>query len=1152
MEINNNLYPYYRDIKYENFKQFNEDITAERNSIYSRNFDLLKETTAVVDINAIGSIPEGRFSAFIDEVEFECLFVRKKQNKLYVVFSGSRELTDKLPIFKRWTYSSFFDGSTLNIADPMYRQFDKLHLGWYYGTKDNNYLDKLIALISAVASHLEISNENIVFFSSSGGGYAALYCASKMEGTYCAVINPQINLSKYFYCKEFCEITHNDLFGSDEFGRNDIPSLMMNAKNTGFLLIENCRAIEDMTQVEDLCKRFDYTFKFGLQNITQNILLWVYDAEARPFHSAQDYPELFFTIRSILSNFSNAAENEELYAYFSELWHERFNLIEKINTAERNKKEAVVELFSNEYSKSSFSERNLIQTENAETGFYINVYDKFKGDSVYCLQLENICSPDNSSEEFTVYIKNGSKNEPAYIKHLKTSIGNASLYFKTSEKADGLELRIYSGNVYKNNANSKIAIGKIRLAEIECVQIKEELTVEKTSSHTYPESEYLYIRGYVITESKDGRPSAVNPNWKELVFGENEEYTVFYDGRNQTVKFNAANSKTWVMLLGSFMDTEQANDNISDIAEELVKRLDISMDSFWDYVDILNGRHIIVYGKDGEVNLFTDATGMRSTYYCTEKMLIASHYGLIGDIFPCSNHPFYDEYRAYFKENMGCYSLPGNITPLKEVKILIPNHYVSLLDGHTITRFYPRKPVENRSIEEVCDYIAASIKRQYEKLVEKHDVIHSMTAGCDSRISLAAAKNVKDKITLFTYHNENPNMSNHEHRDREINYLCAKNIAEHENIKHLEIILKGKRPDDMVSVMNKNHYHPHNKFIEDMRAGYDFTPNTIHLRSNNIELCRNRSHSQVFVDSDEPAHKFARWANYKGDILDKAISYFQDFVDENDIYVYKKFNFDWGNPYVIEVQAALWISASVLVDNDMLCDTYMLFNVRKILDMAQSLPTYWREQNVIYRELLKRLYPSLLDYNMPNNTIINYDMIDKEFSGCKNFKDAVFTSGNLSDKSREVPYYAQTRDFGSNYGFSQTRISKDDFIRVDFTYAIEKDLPYYFEFNIFTVWQSYSRFGELKYDVLIDDKPIYAAYCNEFNDRVNNIMYCFRARYTGKCRISIRLVAVKDVPDGNYNGIIDIKSVTLRREWMKKFSETPVVISSKDNYLKLQ
>lgn len=1148
MEINNNFYPYYRDIQYQSFEQFNGDITAERSKIFSRNFELLKESNKVINVNNLVSLPEGRFSAIVDDTELECLFVRKEQKKLYIVFSGSRELTDSLPIFKRWTYSSFFDGSSLYIADPMYRKFDKLKLGWYYGTKDDNYLDKLVTLILAAAANLKIDNENIVFFSSSGGGYAALYCASKIDGSYCVAINPQINLSKYFYSKEFCALTQNDLLRNDKFGRNDIPSLMKAADNTRFLLIENCRAIEDMIQVDYLCEKFNYSFHFGIQNITSNVLMWVYDAESQPYHGAQDYPELFFAIKSILDNFDNAAENNELYVYFSELLHERSKLVDKINTNNRLQKESVIELF--DYNNSF--KNTVAQYENVEIGFYLNIFDKFEANRIYLLQLDNICSPDNSVDEITVFLKSELDNNPLYIKHIKTNAGNCSLYFHTGEATEGIELRIYAGNVYKKNDNCKIVIDNIKLLAYEHIQIKECNSVKYECPHNYPESEYLYIRGYVILESREGRPAVVNPNWKALSFGENNEYTVFYDIKNEALKYHSEVKNTWVMLLGTFMDTEKAVDSISDIAKELIRRLDISMDSFWDYVDILNGRHIIVYGKNGQVNLFTDATAARSTYYCTTKKVIASHYGLIGDIAPCTEHPFYKDYRQFFKENPACYSLPGNITPLNEVKILIPNHYVSLTDGHTVTRFYPRKPVDTLSVDEVCDYIAASIKRQYEKVAEKHDIIHSMTAGFDSRISLAAAKNVKDKITMFTYHNENPNMSNHEQMDREINYLCARNIAEHENIKHLGVIIQGVYPDDMVSVMNKNHYHPHNRLIEEMHTSYDFTPNTIHIRSLIIEICRNRSHTQAFVDSDDPAQKFARWVNYKGEIFEKAVSYFQEFVKEEDIDIYKKFNFDYGYAYRFEVQTPLWQNASVLVDNDMLCDTYLLFNVRKILNMAQSLPTYWREQNIIFRELLKRLYPSLLDYNLPNNEIINYDMIDKEFSGCKNFKDAVFTAGNLSDKSRSVPYIALTRDFGAHFGFSQTKLFKDDFVCIDLTHNIEEGLPYYFEFNIFTAWQSYSRLGEVKYSILIDDKPIYGSYCTEFNNRVNNIMYCFKALYSGTCKVSVRLTATKDVPDGNYNGMIDIKSITLRQEYIKQFSQTPTVISSRDNYLKLQ
>ena len=111
-------------------------------------------------------------------------------------------------------------------------------------------------------------------------------------------------------------------------------------------------------------------------------------------------------------------------------------------------------------------------------------------------------------------------------------------------------------------------------------------------------------------------------------------------------------------------------------------------------------------------------------------------------------------------------------------------------------------------------------------------------------------------------------------------------------------------------------------------------------------------------------------------------------------------------------------------------------------------------------------------------------------------------------------------------------------------YDVEKDKSYYFEFNIFTIWQDFVPDNIVNYMILIDRKEVFLESCNNFNGRVNQILYLFRATDTAKKSIVIRLQCVKDCNNNNYNGVIDIKSVTLRREWIKNFDTKPAIYST--------
>ena len=664
----------------------------------------------------------------------------------------------------------------------------------------------------------------------------------------------------------------------------------------------------------------------------------------------------------------------------------------------------------------------------------------------------------------------------------------------------------------------------------------------------YTEQEYLYIRGYLITDNRGERPFNVHSHWREFEFGTDSEFVIYFDPKNQ-IEYLCVD-QIYILLMGTFMNTETGCMDKKVLINEMFGCLEYGEKEFFDYVNILGGRHIIVFSRNGETKLITDCTAMRSTYYYTREgtCYVSSHYNMIHDIVQTEEHPFYETYRKYKKTRYICVSLPGDMTPWQDIRLLIPNHYL-VLKNNSIKRFFPLEPLPTIDVQKACDYIAQNIKIQYEEIVKHFDVIHSMTAGCDSRICLAAAKNVKDKVTLFTYHNENPKWTDTEQKDRELNYLFAKELARCEGMKHFEVLFKGPYPKDLMSIMDKNHYHPINRLIEQLKSKYNFGPNTVHLRSSLVESCRNTIHVLPNYYRTR-IEKFALWAQYHG-ILNEALPYFEDYALRNDIDTFATMG---GRDELIhywENRWPTWMNASMVLEDDILCDTWMLFNVRKIMTIGLIMPDYWRNRNIIFREIIVRLWPSLLQYKLPNSEKMSYDLIDQEFHGCMNFKHCEQKSGSLHIQDRKVSSYFEMRDYGACFGFADSNLKRGDFCEISFNYDIEKDTPYYYEFNIFTVWQDFVPDNVVNYMIIIDGKTVYLESCNNFNDRVNQILYCFRATESKKQDIKIRLQAVRDCCSPVYNGVINIKSVTLRKEWVKKFSKTPYVTSTREHYLKM-
>ena len=459
----------------------------------------------------------------------------------------------------------------------------------------------------------------------------------------------------------------------------------------------------------------------------------------------------------------------------------------------------------------------------------------------------------------------------------------------------------------------------------------------------YSEDRYLYIRGFLIANAK--HKEFKKKNWEHFPFGKDKELHLYYDPLNE-IGYKAKDND-YILTLGTFCDTETGDTDIQLITENLFSHLEEGMDPFYDYVEILGGRHVIVFSHNNDIKILNDASGMRSVFYHQQKDIIGSHFNLVNEFAQEEEEPLYETVYEHRKKSPYCVYLPGDMTPYKNIKQLLPNQSFSLINK-TLERFFPREKdialfhgAQSQSLSEKFDYIAKVLKIQYEAISKKYDIIHSLTAGCDSRICLSAAKNVKDKITCFTYHNRHYNPLDKECIDRERNYQLAKTLCDKEEIKYFDFYVDGEKNPDLLKIMNQNAYHIHNRLIDQIREKYDFKPNTLHVRSSIIEICRDLEHILLSYSRKSLSDCFVTWAHFD-DIKATVSNAYDEYLsrtktDRFAAAIHKKY---WNAIFYWEQRLPCWMNAGVLIDNDILCDTYALFNVRSLIKNGFLLPLY--------------------------------------------------------------------------------------------------------------------------------------------------------------------------------------------------------------------
>jgi pimeloyl-ACP methyl ester carboxylesterase len=118
--------------------------------------------------------------------------------RLFVMFNGAvNRKKVKLPAFARWNWGKVLGGHVLAVCDPTLLMSRTLRLGWFLGTAARDPMVGLLQIVEDVERQLKLLPQRVVFYGSSGGGYAAVRAASEREVGRAIGINMQTVVRAY-------------------------------------------------------------------------------------------------------------------------------------------------------------------------------------------------------------------------------------------------------------------------------------------------------------------------------------------------------------------------------------------------------------------------------------------------------------------------------------------------------------------------------------------------------------------------------------------------------------------------------------------------------------------------------------------------------------------------------------------------------------------------------------------------------------------------------------------------------------------------------------------------------------------------------------------------------------------------------------------
>lgn len=257
---------------------------------------------------------------------------------------------------------------------------------------------------------------------------------------------------------------------------------------------------------------------------------------------------------------------------------------------------------------------------------------------------------------------------------------------------------------------------------------------------------YLYRFGYLICRRAPEDPRGLLSSWQRTRVRGWELWT----HPDQRIFLHEARDRTW-FLIGHAMDPVAMRHREEEILPALSRDIGTLSD--------LTGVFIAGYLTQDRLTLWPDAAAMLMANYgfAEGQAIVTSHVHLAMSLFHLEQSDYVRRLTAYRFYRLFGFFLPGDRTPCHELRRLIPNHRLTIHSGGcTAERFYPTEDhktlcdamtLENRAREaaRLLENTLALIPKKWKKPAI------TLTGGCDSKTTLACARQVRDRYTYFSY-----------------------------------------------------------------------------------------------------------------------------------------------------------------------------------------------------------------------------------------------------------------------------------------------------------------------------------------------------------------------------------------------------------------
>lgn len=391
-----------------------------------------------------------------------------------------------------------------------------------------------------------------------------------------------------------------------------------------------------------------------------------------------------------------------------------------------------------------------------------------------------------------------------------------------------------------------------------------------------------------------------------------------------------------------------------------------SDDDLFDCINELTGVYCLALVSRENCRILNDPVGLQTVFYssCNSHFYISSHSNLLGDLLGLQVSSYVARLKKASTFHYFGNQLPGNITQFSEVFRLNPNHFLTCSEQCFQKRFYYPKCLQLTQ-DEICDYLIELMKSTMNIIAQKWEKpAISLTGGCDSKTTLACAKDVWDKFEYFSYNSQKNEVPDMEAADAICKALSLQLIKYH--IPYSDDAFKDIEPIRAILLWNGGDIRFNN--ANDVRKRI-FLDNVcdfdIEVKSWVSEIGRSRytKHYDGRINFGKKPNPRTCTTFYKFLFFDRILVNQTDHVFKD--YLKQYFESDPNNPIPWQDQFywewhwpsrdGITLTCEHLFSNDITVP----YNNRKILELLLSMPEKDRISDKIYYEIRQRMEPRI-------------------------------------------------------------------------------------------------------------------------------------------------------------------------------------------------